>query len=90
MNDTHPTIAIAEIMRLLVDVQHLGWEEAWDLTRKCCNYTNHTVMPEALEKWPLEMMERLLPRHVQIIGEINRRWLEKLANNMVMVQWSGT
>mmetsp|Transcript_56733 Transcript_56733/g.135120 ORF Transcript_56733/g.135120 Transcript_56733/m.135120 type:complete len:889 (+) Transcript_56733:103-2769(+) len=78
MNDTHPTIAVAEMMRLLVDIQHLGWEEAWDLTTKCCNYTNHTVMPEALEKWPVEMMERLLPRHVQIIGELNRRWCETL------------
>jgi len=78
MNDTHPTIAVAEMMRLLVDVQQLGWDEAWDLTRRCCNYTNHTVMPEALEKWPLKMMEKLLPRHVQIIGEINRRWLDML------------
>mmetsp|Transcript_57996 Transcript_57996/g.135615 ORF Transcript_57996/g.135615 Transcript_57996/m.135615 type:complete len:891 (+) Transcript_57996:107-2779(+) len=78
MNDTHPTIAIAEMMRLLVDVQHLGWDEAWELTKKCCNYTNHTVMPEALEKWPVEMMERLLPRHVQIIAELNRRWCETL------------
>jgi starch phosphorylase len=78
MNDTHPTITIAEMMRLLVDVQRLGWDEAWDLTRRCCNYTNHTVMPEALEKWPVEMMERLLPRHVQIIGELNRRWVNQL------------
>eukprot|EP00439_Symbiodinium_sp_Y106_P087038 s128_g38.t1 len=70
MNDTHPTIAVAEMMRLLVDVQQMEWYEAWDLTRKCLNYTNHTVMPEALEKWPVEMMERILPRHVQIIGEI--------------------
>eukprot|EP00930_Biecheleria_cincta_P068670 TRINITY_DN5636_c0_g1_i1.p1 TRINITY_DN5636_c0_g1~~TRINITY_DN5636_c0_g1_i1.p1 ORF type:complete len:917 (+),score=207.90 TRINITY_DN5636_c0_g1_i1:69-2753(+) len=78
MNDTHPTISVAEMMRLLVDVQHLGWEEAWDLTTKCLNYTNHTVMPEALEKWEVEMMERMLPRHVQIIGEINRRWIDVL------------
>merc|ERR1719428_667927 len=78
MNDTHPTIAVAEMMRLLVDVQGLGWEQAWDLTKRSCNYTNHTVMPEALEKWSVEMMEKLLPRHVQIIGEINRRWLEQV------------
>merc|ERR1719387_1469503 len=78
MNDTHPTIAVAEMMRLLVDVQGVAWDEAWDLTRRSCNYTNHTVMPEALEKWSVEMMEKLLPRHVQIIGEINRRWLEQL------------
>ncbi|CAE7021852.1 glpV [Symbiodinium sp. CCMP2456] len=78
MNDTHPTIAVAEMMRLLVDVQQMDWYEAWDLTRKCLNYTNHTVMPEALEKWPVEMMERILPRHVQIIGEINWVWIGQL------------
>jgi len=78
MNDTHPTIAVPEMMRLLVDTQGVGWDEAWGLVRKCCNYTNHTVMPEALEKWPVEMMTRMLPRHVQIIGEINRRWVETL------------
>ncbi|CAE7945113.1 glpV, partial [Symbiodinium necroappetens] len=78
MNDTHPTIAVAEMMRLLVDVQQMDWYEAWDLTRKCLNYTNHTVMPEALEKWPVEMMERILPRHVQIIGEINWVWIRQL------------
>ncbi|CAJ1414353.1 unnamed protein product [Effrenium voratum] len=78
MNDTHPTIAVAEMMRLLVDVQQLEWHYAWELTRKCLNYTNHTVMPEALEKWPVEMMERLLPRHVQIIGGINWHWIQGL------------
>eukprot|EP00931_Biecheleriopsis_adriatica_P084321 TRINITY_DN580_c0_g1_i5.p1 TRINITY_DN580_c0_g1~~TRINITY_DN580_c0_g1_i5.p1 ORF type:complete len:940 (+),score=273.60 TRINITY_DN580_c0_g1_i5:84-2903(+) len=78
MNDTHPTIAVAEFMRLLVDVMRVSWDEAWDLTRKSLNYTNHTVMPEALEKWPVEMMERILPRHVQIIGEINLRWVKQL------------
>merc|ERR1719399_1937161 len=78
MNDTHPTMAVAEMMRLLVDVQQVGWDEAWDLTRKTCNYTNHTVMPEALEKWPVEMMEEYLPRHLQIVGEINRRFMEEL------------
>jgi starch phosphorylase len=78
MNDTHPTITVAEMMRLLVDVMHVDWDQAWDCTKKCCNYTNHTVMPEALEKWNVPMMERMLPRHVQIIGEINRRWCETL------------
>jgi len=78
MNDTHPTMAVIELMRLLVDVQKISWDEAWDLTRKTCNYTNHTVMPEALEKWPVEMMEELLPRHLQITGEINRRWMEEV------------
>ncbi|CAE7843611.1 glpV [Symbiodinium microadriaticum] len=78
MNDTHPTIAVAEFMRLLVDVQQLDWDRAWELTRKCLNYTNHTVMPEALEKWPVEMMERMLPRHLQIIYHINGIWIQKL------------
>jgi len=78
MNDTHPTMAVLEMMRLLVDVQQLGWDEAWDLTRKTCNYTNHTVMPEALEKWPVEMMEELLPRHLDICGEINRRFVKEI------------
>mmetsp|Transcript_49259 Transcript_49259/g.112149 ORF Transcript_49259/g.112149 Transcript_49259/m.112149 type:complete len:901 (-) Transcript_49259:143-2845(-) len=78
MNDTHPTITVAELMRILVDVQHLDWDTAWDLTTRTCNYTNHTVMPEALEKWPVEMMMQMLPRHVQIIGEINRRWIDQL------------
>jgi len=82
MNDTHPTMAVVEMMRLLVDVQQLNWEQAWDLTRKTCNYTNHTVMPEALEKWPVEMMEEYLPRHLQIVGELNRRFMEA-----VMAKW---
>merc|ERR1719399_1123058 len=78
MNDTHPTMAVAEMMRLLVDVQQVTWDKAWDLTRKTCNYTNHTVMPEALEKWPVEMMEEYLPRHLQIVGELNRRFMEQV------------
>merc|ERR1719265_1227019 len=76
MNDTHPTMAVVELMRLLIDVQKLPWEQAWELTRRTCNYTNHTVMPEALEKWPVDMMQEFLPRHLQIVGEINRRFLE--------------
>jgi len=79
MNDTHPTIAVVEVMRLLVDVKQVPWDQAWELTKKSLNYTNHTVMPEALEKWPVEMMERLLPRHVQLIGEINLRWCQELS-----------
>jgi len=78
MNDTHPTISVAELMRLLVDNQGVGWDEAWDLTTRTLNYTNHTVMPEALEKWPVDMMQSMLPRHVEIIQEINRRWLEQV------------
>jgi len=75
MNDTHPALAVPELMRLLVDEEGLGWEEAWDLTVRTLGYTNHTLMREALETWPVAMLERLLPRHLQIIYEINRRFL---------------
>merc|ERR1719235_1793070 len=78
MNDTHPTMAVLELMRILVDVQKLPWDQAWNLTRKTLNYTNHTVMPEALEKWPVEMMQEYLPRHLQICGEINLRFMNQL------------
>ena len=78
MNDTHPTVAVAELMRILLDEEDLGWNEAWDITTKCCAYTNHTIMAEALEKWPIDLFSRLLPRIYQIIQEIDRRFVEQV------------
>ena len=78
MNDTHPTVAVAELMRILLDEENLGWNEAWDITTKCCAYTNHTIMAEALEKWPIELFSRLLPRIYQIIQEIDRRFIAQV------------
>lgn len=80
LNDTHPSMAVAELMRLLVDENNIEWDTAWEITRKCCAYTNHTIMSEALEKWPIELFSRLLPRIYMIIEEINRRFCELLIN----------
>ncbi|MDO4491799.1 MAG: glycogen/starch/alpha-glucan phosphorylase [Lachnospiraceae bacterium] len=78
MNDTHPTVAVAELMRILMDEEGLEWDDAWDLTTRTCAYTNHTIMAEALEKWPIELFSRLLPRVYQIVEEINRRFCEQI------------
>jgi glycogen phosphorylase len=78
LNDTHPTMAVPELMRILLDEAHLGWDQAWDLTQRTLAYTNHTLLPEALEKWPVEWFEIVLPRHLEIIYEINRRLLDSV------------
>src|SRR5262249_25588557 len=79
LNDTHPALAVAELMRMLLDVAHLGWDEAWDLTVRTLAYTNHTLLPEALEKWPVHLFELLIPRHLELIYEINRRLLDPVS-----------
>ena len=80
LNDTHPTLVIPELMRILIDQEGLDWDKAWDLTRRSTGYTNHTILQEALEKWPVPMMEKLLPRHLQIIYEINGRFLQEISS----------
>ena len=80
MNDTHPTVAVAELMRILVDEERLPWDEAWNITTHCVAYTNHTIMAEALEKWPIDIFQRLLPRVYQIVDEINRRFVMEIRN----------
>lgn len=84
MNDTHPAMTVVELMRTLIDEHNIGWEEAWDITQAACSYTNHTLMPEALEKWPVDLFARVLPRHLQIIYEINHRFLQKVSR-----RWNG-
>ncbi len=84
MNDTHPALAVAEVMRMLVDEREVGWERAWEMTQAVCGYTNHTLLPEALEQWPVALLEKVLPRHMQIVYEINHRFLQT-----VRVQWPG-
>ena len=84
LNDTHPAIAVPELMRLLMDDHGKDWDQAWGMTRACMAYTNHTLLPEALEVWPEEMMGRLLPRIMEIIHEINRRFLEQVSD-----RWPG-
>ena len=85
LNDTHPAIAVPELMRILIDTYALTWEAAWSVVRKTFNYTNHTLLPEALEKWSVPLFERVLPRHIEIIFEINRRYLEE----EVALKWPG-
>ena len=80
LNETHPALVIPDLMRILIDEEGLDWDKAWDLTRRSVGYTNHTILPEALEKWPVAMMERLLPRHLQIIYEINGRFLQQISS----------
>ena len=82
LNDTHPALAVAELMRILLDQAKLGWDEAWHLTVRTLAYTNHTLLPEALETWPVTLFEIVLPRHLEIIYEINRRFLDDVRSRI--------
>lgn len=82
LNDTHPALSVAELMRLLIDIEGLDWNQAFDITKKAIAYTNHTLLPEALERWPINMFEKLLPRHLQIITEINLHHLDVSQRNV--------
>ena len=84
LNDTHPALVIPELMRLLMDREGLGWEQAWEMTTHSTGYTNHTILPEAMEKWPVSMLERLLPRHLQIIYEINARFMRDVSSRYLL------
>jgi len=84
LNDTHPSLVIPELMRLLIDREGLGWEQAWEITTHSTGYTNHTILPEALEKWPVSMLERLLPRHLQIVYEINARFMREVSTRYLL------
>lgn len=82
LNDTHPALSVPELMRILMDLENLNWEESWGIVTQTFAYTNHTLLPEALERWPVHMLERVLPRHLQIIYEINSRHLKVIGEGM--------